>query len=124
MRMLARLSIDAQVHSEIVRIRNFIGGDDPWSQRAEGINAFAEAEDAGFHLAALDITRSNIIENHVTPNVVAGFFWGEVFTGLLQYHREFELVIQFLLDVFGINQGLAATDVGLDVLAERDQWPD
>jgi hypothetical protein len=45
-----------------------------------------------------------------------------MFTGLLQYHREFELVIQFLREVFRINHCLVVADDGVDVLKEHDPW--
>ena len=85
MRVLARLAVNSQLHGEVVRVRNLISGDNPRTKRAEGVNGFAETENAGLHFAALDVARGDVVENHVAANVTRRIFRGEVLAALLQH---------------------------------------
>ena len=46
------------------------GRHDPRPERAEGVDRLAEAEDAGAHLAPLDVARGDVVEDHVAADVV------------------------------------------------------
>jgi len=81
---LADYAVDAKLHIEIVSVGDFVGGDDPGAQRAEGVDGFAEAEDAGLHFAALNVACGDVVENDVAADVCGGFFGSEMLTGLFQ----------------------------------------
>ena len=70
MRLLPRLAVHAQLHREMVRLGNLIGGDDVRPERAERINPLAKAEHAGLHLGALDVPRGNVVENHIPTDKI------------------------------------------------------
>ena len=74
MRPLPRLAVYAQFHREVVGIGDVVGGNNPRAQWAKCVNTLAEAEYAGFHLAALNIACGDVIEDHVAAHVVASLF--------------------------------------------------
>ena len=48
----------------------------------------------------------------------------KVFAALFQHHGKFELVVQLLRQVFGINNGFFVADDRVYVLEEHDPWHD
>src|ERR1700678_3352331 len=120
MRALPRLSVDAQLHGEIVRIGNLVGGDDPRAKRAEGVDTLAEAEHAGLHLAALNVAGSDVVEDYIAANAFRSLFRRKMLATFFQNYGEFQFVIQFLREVLGINYGLVVADDGVEVLEEED----
>src|SRR5207245_6455441 len=76
-RILPRLFVHAQLHSEIVSIADLIGSNNVRPQRAESIYAFAKAKDARLHFPALDVARGDVIKNQVAADVIAGFSLAE-----------------------------------------------
>src|SRR4051794_16814611 len=124
MRALAGFAIHAQLHCKIVGVRDFIRGHDPWSERTERVDAFTKAEHAGFHFPSLNIAGSNVVENHVSTDVIVRFFRGEMFAGLLQYDSKFQLVVQFRSEMFWINYRFVRPDDGVDVLEKYNPGHD
>lgn len=124
MRILARLAIDAQLHSQVMRVRDFIGGDDPGAQRTEGIDALAETENTGLHFAALDIARGDVVEDHVTADVAWRLLRREVLAALLQHHSQFQLVVQLLCQVLRKNHRFFMADDRVYVLEENNPGHD
>src|SRR5215470_9111761 len=84
MRALTGLAVNAQLHRQVMRVRNLVGCYDPRAQGTKRIDALAEAENAGLHLPPLNVTRGDIVENDVPAYVATGFFWTEVLASLLQ----------------------------------------
>src|SRR3954454_4983228 len=119
-RLLPRLSVDAQLHLQVVRIWDLVGCDDPGPQRAEGVDRLAEAEDAGAHLAALDVARGDVVEDDVPADVVLGLLGREPLPRFSQHHGELELVVELLRQVLGIHHGLLRAHDRVDVLEEVD----
>src|SRR5581483_8917801 len=62
MRSLPRFAVDAQLHCQIMRVRNLVGSNDPRSQGTKRIDALAETEYSGLHFAALDVASSDVVE--------------------------------------------------------------
>src|SRR6266568_1818567 len=87
-RLLARLAVDAQLHAEIVRIWNLVGGDDPRTKGTESVDGFAETEDAGFHFSALNVAGGDVVENDITADVAGGLRWREVLAAFFEHDRE------------------------------------
>ena len=69
-RLLPRLAVDAQLHPQVVRIADLVGRHDPGPERAERVDRLAEREHAGAHLAPLDVSRGDVVEDHVAADVV------------------------------------------------------
>src|SRR6267143_5486184 len=108
-----------------MRIGNFIGGYDPRAERTECIDGLAKTENAGFHFAALDIARGNVVENHVAADVARRFFRREVLAALLYHDGQLGLVIQLLRQMFRKNDWLFVADDRVYVLEEnnpRNDW--
>src|SRR5262249_49694539 len=68
-RALADFAVHAELHIEIVGIGDLVGGNDMRAERAESVDGLAEAEHAGLHFAALNVARSNVVEDDVAANV-------------------------------------------------------
>src|SRR6266849_7148157 len=119
-RALPHFAVDAELHFKTVSVGNFVGRDDPRAERAKRIDSFAETEDAGLHLAALDIACSDVIENYVPAKMAGGFFGGKVFAALFQDDGQLQLVVQLLGQMLGINDRLFVADDGVDVLKKYD----
>ena len=117
---LARFTIYAQFHRKIVRIGNFIGSDDPWSERTKSINSLTKAEHSGFHLATLNIARGDVVEDHIAADMIVRLFGSEVLAASFQHDSQFELVIQFLGEVLRIDHGFFVTDDRVHILKEDD----
>ena len=96
------------------------GRHDPRPERAERVDRLAEAEHARAHLAALDVARGDVVEDHVAADVVRGLLRREPLAGLLQDDRELELVVELLGQVLGIDDRLVGADDRVDVLEEVD----
>src|ERR1700730_9315796 len=103
-----------------MRVRDLIRGHNPRPQGAERVNRFAETEYPRLHLAALDITSRNVIEDHITSDVVGSLLRCEMLSALLQNDREFEFVIQLLREMLGINYRLLVTDDRVYILKEHN----
>src|SRR5207248_7867687 len=119
-RILPRLSVHAQLHSEIVRIADLIGRDDVRPQRAESIYAFAKAEDARLHFRALNVARGDVVKNQVAADVIAGVSLAEMLAGFFDDDRQLQFVIQLAGEVGRVNHRLIWADDGVDVLKEND----
>ena len=117
---LARLAVHAQLHREVVRVRDLVRGDDPRPERAERVDRLAEAEDAGPHLAPLDVARGDVVEDHVAADVVGRLLGREPLPGLPQDDRELELVVELLGQVLRVDDRLVRADDRVDVLEEDD----
>src|SRR5260370_12760087 len=76
-RLLARLAVDAQLHGEIVRIWNLVGGDDPRTKGTESVDGFAETEDAGFHFSALNVAGGDVVKDDITADVPRTLLWAQ-----------------------------------------------
>src|SRR5206468_865388 len=122
MRLLADLAVHPQFHIEIVRVGNFVSGDDPRSNRTECIDTLTETEHAGFHLTPLNITRRDIVEDDIAADVVRRFLSREMFACLFQYHCEFEFVVNFLRQMLRKNDRLIRSDNRIHILEEDDPW--
>ena len=96
------------------------GRHDPRPERAERVDRLAEAEDAGAHLAPLDVARGDVVEDHVAADVVHRLLGREPLAGLLQHDGELELVVELLGQVLGIDDRLVRADDRVDVLEEDD----
>src|SRR5579864_372702 len=120
MRTLPRFAVDSQLHREIVRVGNLVGGYDPGAQRAEGVDSLAEAEYAGLHLAALNVAGGDVVENDVAADGMICFLWVKVLAGVFQDYGQFQFVIEFLGKMLGIDDRLVVADDGVDVLKEND----
>ena len=120
MRLLPHLAVDAQLHLQVARVGNLVGRHDPGPQRAEGVDRLAEREDARAHLAALDVPRREVVEDHVAADVVHRLLGREPLAGLLQHDGELELVVELLGQVLGVDHRLVGADDRVDVLEEVD----
>jgi hypothetical protein len=80
----------------------------------------AEAEDPRAHLAALDVARGDVVEDHITGDVVHRLLGPEPLAGLPDHHRQFELVVELLRQVLRIDDRLVGPDDRVDILEEHD----
>ena len=103
-----------------MRVADFISGDNPRSQRAECVNAFAEAEHPRLHFAALDIASRDVIKDEIPANIIARLFRREVLAALLQHDCQFQLVVELLGQVFRVNHGLVVSDNRVHILEKDD----
>ena len=81
-RLLPHLAVHAQLHLQVVRVAELVRRDDPRAERAERVDRLAEAEDARAHLAALDVARGDVVEDHVAADVVRRLLRREPLAGL------------------------------------------
>ena len=81
------VAVDAQLHLEVVRIGDLVRRHDPRPERAERVDRLAEREHARAHLAALDVARGDVVEDHVAADVVGRLLGREPLAGLLQDRR-------------------------------------
>src|SRR5438445_8054817 len=120
--ILPRLSVHAQLHSEIVRIADLIRRNNVRPQRAESIYAFAKAEDARLHFCALYVARGDVIKNQVATDVIGRFSLAEMLAGFFDDHRQLQFVIQLAGEVGRVNHRLVGADDGVHDLKENDPW--
>jgi hypothetical protein len=100
--------------------RDLVLGDDPRADRAERVDRLGEGEHAGLHLAALDVAGGDVVEDGVPGDVVLGLVGPEELAGLADDDRELELVVEFLGQALGIDDGVVRADDRVDVLEEHD----
>ena len=93
-------------------------------ERAEGVDRLAEGEDAGLHLAPLDVPRRDVVEDHVAADVVLRFLRAEPLAGLADHDGELELVVELLGQVLGVDDRIVRADDRVDVLEEDDPGRD
>ena len=74
----------------------------------------------GAHLAALDVPRGEVVEDHVAADVVLRLLGREPLSRLAQHDRELELVVELLGQVLGVDHRLVGADDRVDVLEEVD----
>ncbi len=117
---LAVDAVHAKRHREVVRIGDLVGSHDPRPERAERVDGLAEREDTGLHLAALDVARGDVVEDHVAADVVHRLLGPEPLPRLAQDHGELELVVELLGEVLGIDHRLVRADDRVGVLEEDD----
>src|ERR1700730_1137138 len=103
-----------------MRVGDLIRGHNPRPQGTEGVNRFAETEYPRFHLATVNITSRNVVEDQVTSDVGGSLLRAEMLPTLLQNDREFEFVIQLLREMLGINYRLIVTDDCVYILKEHN----
>ena len=119
-RLLAGLPVDAQFHPQLVRVTDLLRRHDPRPERAEAVDRLAEGEDAGAHLAALDVARGDVVEDRVAGDVGGRLVLVEVAARLADDHRELELVVELLGQVLGVDDRVLGADDRVDVLEEHD----
>src|SRR5262249_61701505 len=95
-RALWGLAVHAQLHGQVVRVAELVWGDDPRPEGAERVDRLAEREDAGTHLAALDVARGDVVEDHVASDVVARLLRPEPLPRLADDHGQLQLVVELL----------------------------
>ena len=123
-RLLPALAVDAQLHPQVVRIADLVRSDDPRAERAERVDRLTEREDTGAHLAALDVARGDVVEDHVPADVVRRLLGAEPLAGLRDHDRELELVVELLRQMLRIDDRLVGADDCVDVLEEDDPGRD
>ena len=123
-RLLPHLAVDSKLHREVVRVGHLVRRHDPRPERAERVDRLAEAEDARAHLAALDVARRDVVEDHVPADVVHRLLRREPLAWLREDDGELQLVVELLRQVLGVDHGLVGPDDRVDVLEEVDPGRD
>src|SRR5947209_2469276 len=98
-----------------MRIADLVRRDDPRPERTERVDRLAEREDAGSHLAPLDVARRDVVEDHVAADVVGRFLGTEPPAGPRDHNGELELVVELLRQMPGIHDPLVRPDDRLHV---------
>jgi hypothetical protein len=119
-RRLAPLAVDAELHQEIVRVRDLVRRHDPRAERTERVDRLAEREHAATHLSPLDVARRDVVEDHITADVLVSLLRREPLPGLPDDDRELELVVELLRQVLRVDDRLVRADDRVDVLEEHD----
>ena len=123
-RLLARLAVDAQLHRQVVQVGDLVGRHDPRPERAERVDRLAEREDAGLHLAPLDVARGDVVEDHEAADVVARLLGREPLARPGDDDGELELVVELLGQVLGVDDRVVRPDDRVHVLEEDDPGRD
>ena len=120
-RLLARRAVDAQLHRQVVRVGDLVRRHDPRAERAERVDRLAEREHARAHLAALDVARRDVVEDHVAADVVGRLLGREPLARPSSaIDGQLELVVELLGQVLGVDHRLVRADDRVDVLEEDD----
>ena len=82
--------------------------------------ALREREDAGLHLAALDVAGGDVVEDHVAGDVVLGLVGAEELAALADDDGQLELVVELLGQALGVDDRVVRADDRVDVLEEHD----
>jgi hypothetical protein len=123
-RRLTHLTVHAQLHREVVRVRNLVGRHDPRPEGTEGVNRLAEREDARLHLATLDVARGDVVEDHVAADVLHRLLGREPRSRLRDHDGQLELVVELLGQVLGVDDRVVRAHDCVDVLEEHDPGGD
>src|ERR1022692_751737 len=90
--ILALLAVDVRPYSEVLRVLDFVLGDEPGPERAEGLGALALGE--GLPMLQLERALRHVVAQAIAGDDVHGFFLREITRALADHDDEFALVIE------------------------------
>ena len=114
--VLQDFAVDGEADGELMRVGDFVGGDDGGADGAEGGEALAHGPLRG---GELHVAGADVVDDGVAVDVVAPSGGGDAIAAVADDEGEFGFVVG-LGGVFGQDDGFAGADDGGGQLEEDD----